>query len=153
MLVLTGGEGPAEQSIADEVLRLGLRGRVRRTGLVPRRDVLAILRGAVALTWPSRYEGFGLPVLEGMSLGTPVLSSDAAALPEVVDDAAMLLPVDDADAWTDAMVRMLEDGVERQRLAEVGLRRVAGFTWQRTVAETAAVYRAADTSDDAGVPS
>lgn len=153
MLVLTGGEGPAEQSIADEVLRLGLRGRVRRTGLVPRRDVLAILRGAVALTWPSRYEGFGLPVLEGMSLGTPVLTSDAAALPEVVGDAAMLLPVDDADAWTDAMVRMLEDGVERQRLTEAGLRHVAGFTWQRTVAETAAVYRAADTSDDAGVPS
>jgi alpha-1,3-rhamnosyl/mannosyltransferase len=153
MLVLTGGEGPAEQAVADEVLRLGLRGRVRRTGLVPRRDVLAIVRGAVALTWPSRYDGFGLPVLEGMSLGTPVLSSDAAALPEVVGDAAMLVPVDDADAWTEAMVRMLEDGVERQRLTEAGLRRVAGFTWQRTVAATAAVYRAADTSDDAGVPS
>jgi alpha-1,3-rhamnosyl/mannosyltransferase len=151
--VLTGGEGPAEQAVADEVLRLGLRGRVRRTGLVPRRDVLAIVRGAVALTWPSRYDGFGLPVLEGMSLGTPVLSSDAAALPEVVGDAAMLVPVDDTDAWTEAMVRMLEDGVERQRLTEAGLRRVAGFTWQRTVAATAAVYRAADTSDDAGVPS
>ena len=51
----------------------GLRGRVRRTGRIPRRDVLAIVRGAVALTFPSRYEGFGLPVLEAMSLGTPVL--------------------------------------------------------------------------------
>ncbi len=78
MLVLTGGEGPAEQAVLDQIARLGLRGRVRRTGLIPRRDVLAIVRGAVALTFPSRYEGFGLPVLEAMSLGTPVLAGDAA---------------------------------------------------------------------------
>ncbi len=149
MLVLTGGEGPAEQSVADEILRLGLRGRVRRTGLVPRRDVLAIVRGAVALTWPSRYDGFGLPVLEGMSLGTPVVSSDAAALPEVVGDAALMLPSDDVQAWTDAMVRLLEDGVERRRLAELGLVHVAGFTWQRTAEDTVAAYTAAATEVDA----
>jgi alpha-1,3-rhamnosyl/mannosyltransferase len=143
MLVLTGGEGPAEQDVLDEILRLGLRGRVRRTGLVPRRDVLAIVRGAVALTWPSRYDGFGLPVLEGMSLGTPVLSSNAAALPEVVGDAGWLLPPDDGDAWTEAMIRVLEDGVERQRLAEAGARHVAGYGWRETADATVAAYRAA----------
>jgi glycosyltransferase involved in cell wall biosynthesis len=141
MLVMTGGEGPAEQAVSDEIGRLGLRGRVRRTGLVPRRDVLAIVRGAVALAWPSRYEGFGLPVLEAMSVGTPVLSADAAALPEVVGDAGHLLPVDDVEAWVAAMTRMLEDGEERGRLAAAGRERVAGFTWRRTVEATVGAYR------------
>lgn len=147
MLVLTGGEGPAEHLVLDQVARLGLRGRVRRTGLIPRRDVLAIVRGAVALTFPSRYEGFGLPVLEAMSLGTPVLAGDAAALPEVVGDAAQLVDIDDADAWIEAMNRMLEDGEERQRLVDAGHRHVAGFTWQRTATETLDAYRAAGAVD------
>jgi glycosyltransferase involved in cell wall biosynthesis len=141
MLVLTGGEGPAEQVVVDDIARMGLRGRVRRTGLIPRRDVLAIMRGAVALTFPSRYEGFGLPVLEAMSLGTPVLAADAAALPEVAGDAARLVAVDDAEAWTEAMTLMLEDGEERQRLAAAGRARVATFTWERTATETLAAYR------------
>ena len=143
MLVLTGGEGPAEQAVVDQISRLGLRGRVRRTGLIPRRDVLAVVRGAVALTFPTCYEGFGLPVLEAMGLGTPVLASDAAALPEVVGDAARLVAVDDADAWAAEMTRMLEDGEERQRLADAGRARVAEFTWERTAAATLAAYRRA----------
>lgn len=142
-LVLTGGEGPAERSIADRIVALGLRGRVRRTGLIPRRDVLAIIRGATAMVFPSRYEGFGLPVLEAMGLGTPVLSSTAGALPEVVGDAAVQLPVDDAAAWVEAMLRILEDDEQRGRLVEAGRRRVAGFTWARTAAATLDTYRAA----------
>ena len=143
MLVLTGGEGPAERAVVEQVMRMGLSGRVRRTGLIPRRDVMAIVRGAVALTMPSRYEGFGLPALEAMSVGTPVLAADVAALPEVVGDAAHVLPVDDAAAWHDAMVRMLDDGQERDRLAAAGRTHVAAFTWERTVSETLAAYRAA----------
>lgn len=143
MLVLTGGEGPAEQEVIDEITRLGLRGRVRRTGLVPRRDVMAIVRGAVALTFPSRYEGMGLPALEAMSVGTPVVASDAAALPEVVGDDALQVPVDDVDGWTAAMLRMLEDGAERQRLADAGRARAAEFTWQRAAGRTLDAYRAA----------
>ena len=151
-LVLTGGEGPAEQAVLDQISRFGLRGRVRRTGLIPRRDVLAIVRGAVAMTFPSRYEGFGLPVLEAMSVGTPVLASDAAALPEVTGGAARVVPMDDADAWTAAMIRMLEDGAERQRLSEAGRARVAGFTWARTAAQTLATYRAAAVRRSAAAP-
>lgn len=141
-LVLTGGEGPAEQEVVDEITRLGLRSRVRRTGLIPRRDVMAIVRGALAMVFPSRYEGFGLPVLEAMSVGTPVLSSDAGALPEVAGGAAQVLPVHDAAAWTAAMNRMLEDGAERLRLAEAGRARAAGYTWARTAAQIVSAYRA-----------
>jgi len=141
-LVLTGGEGPAERSIADRIVALGLRGRVRRTGLIPRRDVLAIVRGATAMVFPSRYEGFGLPVLEAMGLGTPVLSSVAGALPEVVGDAAVKLPVEDAAAWVEAMLRILEDDEQRARLVEAGRKRVAEFTWARTADATLGTYRA-----------
>ena len=143
MLVLTGGEGPAEQAVVEQISQLGLRGRVRRTGLIPRRDVLAIVRGAVAMVYPSRYEGFGLPVLEAMSVGTAVLAAEAAALPEVVGDGGRLIDADDVTAWADAMLGLLGDGDERRRLAEAGHRRVAGFTWGRTAAETLAAYRAA----------
>jgi alpha-1,3-rhamnosyl/mannosyltransferase len=143
MLVLTGGEGPAEHHVRDQISAMGLRGRVRRTGLIPRRDVLAIVRGAVAMTFPSRYEGFGLPVLEAMSLGTPVLSSDAGALPEVTGGAATLLPTDDPEGWDAAMTRMLQDGDERDRLAEAGRVRVAEFTWRRTADAVLGAYRAA----------
>jgi len=104
--------------------------------------VLAIVRGATAMVFPSRYEGFGLPVLEAMGLGTPVLSSVAGALPEVVGDAAVKLPVEDAAAWVEAMLRILEDDEQRARLVEAGRKRVAEFTWARTADATLGTYRA-----------
>jgi hypothetical protein len=60
-----------------------------------------------------------------------------------VGDAGWLLPPDDGDAWTEAMIRVLEDGVERQRLAEAGARHVAGYGWRETAHATVAAYRAA----------
>jgi alpha-1,3-rhamnosyl/mannosyltransferase len=150
MLVLTGGEAQAEQQIRAQINRGGLRGRVRRTGRIRRDDMLAIVRGAVALTFPSRYEGFGLPVLEAMSLGTPVLAGDAASLPEVVDRAGKLLDPDDANAWSDAMLELLHDGDERERLTAAGLRRARAFSWTTTARDTLAAYRDAVSGDDTG---
>jgi glycosyltransferase involved in cell wall biosynthesis len=141
VLVLTGAEAQSEDRVRAQIAGTGLRGRVRRTGLIPRRDMLAILRGAVALTFPSRYEGFGLPALEAMSLGTPVLAGDAAALPEVVGDAARLIDTDDADAWGEAMLELLHDGDQRERLIAAGHRRVGAFSWATTARDTLAAYR------------
>jgi glycosyltransferase involved in cell wall biosynthesis len=141
VLVLTGGEGPAEAAVLGRIDALGLRHRVRRTGLIPRRDVLAIVRGAVAMIYPSRYEGFGLPVIEAMSLGAPVLAADATSLPEVLGDSGRLLPPGDIDAWADAMCDLLADGAERERMAEAGRARAASYTWGRTVEATLAAYR------------
>ncbi|HEX8804801.1 MAG TPA: glycosyltransferase family 1 protein [Acidimicrobiales bacterium] len=140
-LVLTGGMAQEEQVLAEQIDRLGLRGRVRRTGRIPRRDLLAIVRGAVALAFPSRYEGFGLPVLEAMSLGTPVVAADTTALPEVVGDAGLLLDPDDVDGWSSAMLDLLADGDERARLAAAGRRRARDFSWATTAAQTLQVYR------------
>jgi len=152
VLVLTGGEAQSEDQVRAQIAGTGLRGRVRRTGLIPRQDMLAIVRGAVALTFPSRYEGFGLPALEAMSLGTPVLAGDAAALPEVVGDAGRLIDTDDADAWGEAMLEMLHDGDERERLIAAGHQRVRAFSWATTARDTVAAYRDAVAGDvDGGV--
>ena len=140
-LVLTGGQAQEEEALAEQIDRLGLRGRVRRTGRIPRDDVLAIVRGAVALTFPSRYEGFGLPVVEAMSLGTPVLAADATALPEIVGDAGRLLDPDDPDAWSAAMLDLLADGDERARLADAGRLRAQTFSWSLTADKTLQAYR------------
>jgi glycosyltransferase involved in cell wall biosynthesis len=125
---------------------------VRRTGLIPRNDMLAMVRGAVALAFPSRYEGFGLPVLEAMSLGTAVLAGDAAALPEVVGDAGRLIDPDDEDAWGEALLELLHDGDERERLVTAGNRRVGAFSWANTARDTVAAYRDAIAVDDTGEP-
>jgi alpha-1,3-rhamnosyl/mannosyltransferase len=140
-LVLTGGEAQEEEALAEQIDRLGLRGRVRRTGRIPRDHVLAIVRGAVALTFPSRYEGFGLPVVEAMSLGTPVLAADATALPEVVGEAGRLLDPEDTDAWSATMLDLLADGDERARLADAGRLRAQTFSWSLTADKTLQAYR------------
>ncbi|HYZ97792.1 MAG TPA: glycosyltransferase family 1 protein [Acidimicrobiales bacterium] len=141
MLVLIGGAAQCEDRIRAQIAGTGLRGRVRRTGRIPREDMLAIMRGAVALTFPSRYEGFGLPALEAMSLGTPVLAGDAAALPETVGDAGRLLDPDDAEAWSEAMLQLLRDGDERERLGAAGRARARSFSWESTARGTLAAYR------------
>lgn len=144
VLVLTGGEGPAEAAVLDQITRLGLHDRVRRTGLIPRRDVLAIIRGAVAVTWPSRYEGFGLPALEAMQLGTPLLAVGGTGLAELIDGVGRLLPSGDAAAWGDAMAAMLGvDDDERAALAAAGRERAARYSLAATAAGTLAAYRQA----------
>jgi glycosyltransferase involved in cell wall biosynthesis len=92
--------------------------------------------------FPSRYEGFGLPVLEAMACGCPVLSSNASSLPEVAGDAAILLDPMDVESFTREMVRVISDSDLRQDLRERGLARAAQFSWDWTARETIAVYRA-----------
>src|SRR5207253_9827253 len=101
-LVLTGPPGPRGAEIAETAARLGVAGAVRRIGLVSRPELAALYESAEALAWPSRFEGFGVPVLEAMTAGCPVVASRATAIPEVVGDAGILLSPDDAPGWTEA---------------------------------------------------
>jgi len=111
-------------------------------GSVSEARLQALYRGATALIYPSLYEGFGLPVLEAMAHGTPVIASSAASMPEVLGDAGLLIDPLDTAAWTDAVVKVINDERLRARMRAAGLARAAGFTWERTARATLAVYRA-----------
>ena len=126
--------GPAkDEALARE---LGRRG-ARVTGYVEQEELVRLYRGAACLVQPSRYEGFGLPVLEAMACGTPVVAVPEPALREVAGDAAV---------WADE--RELADGIrravsERKRLAAAGLERARLFSWRETARRTLDVYREA----------
>ncbi len=140
-LVLTGGEGPCESEVSDLIDRLRISDSVRRTGRIPGPDLEALHRHATALTFPSLYEGFGMPVLDSMMCGQAVLASDICALPEVVGDGGMLLDPDDPAAWAAAMDRLLSD---RAHLADLRLRskqRGAEFEWKHAAEQLAITYR------------
>lgn len=142
-LVLTGGEAACEDQVADAVIRLGLQGRVLRTGRVPAERLEALYAAATAVVVPSRYEGFGLPALEAMARGCPVVVARAGSLPEVARAEDLVAP-DDVTAWTDAMqaVLTLSESERAERIAS-GRARAAAFSPQRTATCLTEAYRAA----------
>ena len=143
MLVLTGGSGGSEPDVRAEIERQGLGERVVRAGRIPRPDLDGLFDAASALTFPSHYEGFGIPVLEAMSHRLPVLASSSTALPEVVGAGGVLLDPDDIEAWAEAMARIVHDPDHRADLARRPAERAAGFTWEASAESLASVYRVA----------
>ena len=131
MLVLTGAKGSMEVRIAKEVAKLGIHDKVLRLGYIPSADLDALYMEAVAMTFPSRFEGFGAPVLEAMARCCPVIAANATATPEVVEDTGILASPDNSDQWAQAMAYLLTDDVRREELAESGLSRAGEFTWSR----------------------
>lgn len=113
------------------------------TGYVGLRDKVALLTGADALMFPSRYEGFGFPILEAMAVGIPVLTSNVSSMPEVAGDAAVLVDPESEGAIADGIDRLLGDGDLRARLRAAGQGRVKAFTWERAARRHAEVFRRA----------
>jgi glycosyltransferase involved in cell wall biosynthesis len=111
------------------------------TGPLDDGALVNLYRGASMLVYPSRYEGFGLPVLEAMQCGTAVISARAASMPEIMGDTGVLVDPLDVDAWAQAIVEIVEDGNRRKELSDAGVRRAAGFSWTRTATETLGVMQ------------
>jgi alpha-1,3-rhamnosyl/mannosyltransferase len=139
-LVLGGSEGWLSD---DDALIQTLGDRVRLIGPVPEADAAALYAGADLFAFPSRHEGFGIPVLEAMAQGTPVVASDIPALREVGGDAARFVAVDDVDALADAIGALLRDDAARAALVARGLEHAQGFSWERCADATIAVYHEA----------
>jgi glycosyltransferase involved in cell wall biosynthesis len=137
-LIVAGAAKGAAQEVDEAIRRLGLEQRVELRGHVSKEELAALYRGARCLVFPSRYEGFGLPVIEAMASGTPVVATTAGAIPEVAGGAAVLVEPGDADALAAGIKRAL---AERERLRAAGLERARAFSWRKTAEQTLAVYR------------
>jgi len=124
--------GPAKDAaLARELERRGATLR----GYVPKEVLAELYRGAACLVFPSRYEGFGLPVLEAMASGTPVVAVEEPALREIAGDAAVFAP---PHGLADGIRRAV---AERDHFAAAGLVRARLFSWEESARRTAAVYR------------
>jgi len=140
-LVLVGAPGWGGVDPIALARELGLAdGRVRVLGRVDDADLAVALSRATVLAVPSRAEGFGLPVIEGMAAGVPVVTSRDPALLEVGGDAVLPSDTGDPAALADALQQAGTDGRLRERLTAAGAGRAAGFTWARCAAGHRAVY-------------
>ena len=137
-LVLAGPDKGSGAEARRTASKLGLNGRVKFAGHVEKQELAELYRGAVCLVFPSRYEGFGLPVVEAMASGTPVVATAAGSIPEIAGDAAVLVEPGDPVALAGGIERALAD---RDRLVLAGLERARLYSWTETARRTLAVYR------------
>jgi glycosyltransferase involved in cell wall biosynthesis len=141
-LVLAGrmsGLGTADEAVLREAQSFG--DRVRFAGEVSDAELQDLYAGASALCMPSKYEGFGLPLLEAMALGCPVLCSTSGSLPEVAGDAALYFSADSVPELAACLLRV-DDGPAMTALRELGRQRVQAFSFPRCASQTAAVMNA-----------
>jgi glycosyltransferase involved in cell wall biosynthesis len=128
--------------LSDPILEAaGAREYVHVLGFVADEDLPALYRQAEVFTFPSLYEGFGLPPLEAMACGTPIVASNASSIPEAVGDAGLLIDPLDVPALTHALDRLLTDISLRRDLRRRGLERATEFTWARTADQWLALVR------------
>ncbi len=140
-LQVVGPPDPRYPEAQRTAQRLGVAQEIRWTGFVSDEELAEAYRQADLLVHPSRYEGFGLQLVEAMRCGLPVVCTDGGAQPEVVGDAAVVVPAGDATALADAVAGLLADPGRLLDLQRRGLARAARFDWDRTAAEVLAVYR------------
>ena len=137
--------GPIDERYTPDLIEqaesFGVRPRIKFLSYVPYHQLPGLLSGAIALVFPSLWEGFGLPVLEAMACGTPVICANVASLPEVAGDAALLIDPLAVSAIAGAMNRVLTDDLLRSQLKTAGLQRARQFSWEKTGQATVEVLR------------
>lgn len=123
------------QTITQEIARASAETRVRVLGRISDGQLLYLYKHAIAFVFPSRLEGFGMPVVEAMSLGVPVLTSTASSLPEAAGDAALLVDPEHVDHIANALERLTKDDTLRATLVEKGFAHAKTFSWNKTAKE------------------
>jgi glycosyltransferase involved in cell wall biosynthesis len=139
-LVLAGGKGWLMDQFERSLDEMRLRGDVVLTGYVEDSELQWLYENCFALVYPSLFEGFGLPVLEAMSLGAPVISSNTTSIPEVVGDAGILVNPEQARDIFEAMRKLSDEPSFREFLHENGRRRAAQFSWSSSACRVMALY-------------
>jgi glycosyltransferase involved in cell wall biosynthesis len=142
-LVLAGGKGWLMEDFRNYLAELGISDRVILTGYVSDSELIWLYRNCYASLYPSVFEGFGLPVLEGMQFGAPTLCSNSTSMPEVAGDAAILLTPHDPQPWAEAMLDLALDPERRHQLSLAGSARAQRFDWERSAEAMLAIYEEA----------
>jgi len=142
-LVIAGKATEAARGWLERISRPPLAGNVKYHGYVSASSRRALYEGASVLVMPSLDEGFGLPVLEAMTLGVPVVASRRGSLPEVLGDAGQLVDADDAQGFARAIDRVLTDRAFAAACASKGVARARQFSWARAAQLTYALYERA----------
>lgn len=140
-LVLVGHTPPGSE-VEHKIERLGLGDRVICTGYVSDDIVNALLDEATLFIFPSKYEGFGLPILEAQQAGIPIVCSQTASLPEVAGEGALYFDPYSEESLISALRTVLDDKTIREALRQKGYANVARFSWKKAAAETLAIYKA-----------
>lgn len=132
-LLIAGSSDPRYTPILQaKVQELSLTNQIKFLDYVPYEELPIIINGAIALVFPSLWEGFGFPVLEAMACGTPVITSNISSLPEVAGDAAILINPYNTEEITEAMAAIATDNTLRSRLSHLSLARASQFSWEKT---------------------
>ncbi len=142
-LVLVGGRGWIYEEIFARVEALGLGNRVRFAGYVDDEELPLWYNAAAVLAFPSFYEGFGMPVADALACGTPVVAAATSSIPEAGGEVALYFEPRDADELAERLRQALDDPEVRRNTRAAGPAHAAGFSWARSGAEMAAVYRRA----------
>lgn len=139
-LILIGRRTPYARDIDRYAATHGLQGRLHILEGVPFADLPALYGAATCAAYPSRYEGFGLPIVEALSCGTPVVAATGSCLEEAGGPGAVYIDPDDAEAMADALARICGDSRLRQSLADSGLRYVRRFSAENFARQTMETY-------------
>ncbi len=140
-LVLAGRKDNGFVNISGEINRLALDGHVIQTDFISESQKAALYRGAVALVFPSYYEGFGLPVIEAQSLGIPVVTSNISSLPEISGNGALHVDPYNIEDIAGGMERMLDSSL-RKELIEKGYENIKRFSWEASARKLLDIFKA-----------
>jgi glycosyltransferase involved in cell wall biosynthesis len=139
-LAIAGNQGWLIEEIMAAPKKFSIGNKVRFVGFVPSEDLPALYSGAIALAFPSLYEGFGLPILEAFASGCPVLTSNRNAMAEVAGKAALLVNPEEVTDIATGLKKLSAEDKLRNSLTERGFERVKGFSWEKTALETIKVF-------------
>ncbi len=139
-LVLVGKKGWGYEMMFDLIKKLDLEERVIWTDYVEDGDLPYLYSGADLFVFPSKYEGFGLPLLEAMSCGVPVISSNTSSMPEVVGEVGILISPDHENEWVENIIKVLGNSEKQREMKSQGLKRAGEFSWEKCARETLDVY-------------
>ncbi|MBC3881735.1 glycosyltransferase family 4 protein [Undibacterium sp. LX40W] len=142
-LVLVGGKGWNSEEIHAQIEQATAQSWLKYLGYVPQAHLPLLYAGARLFTYPSLYEGFGLPIAEAMASGVPVLTSNCSSMPEVAGTAALLVEPRDVDQMCVELERGLSDNVWRTLAIPKGLERASQLTWDTCVDKTLLAYKMA----------